>query len=311
MGSMLNKDMTLVDACIWGDINQVKRIIKKIWIKHNRYINNRKKYSIQSQCNCEGTITNTKLDLSLDSRFFPDNSFDALWWACYYGNKRVVKLLLDYHIEYNINYDIHKYGPELFFLVCKYDGDTIMEYLLEYCEKYTFHMIDDELIFKALQNGLEKILIILLNYRLRIGIPFDIEINENNIYRIEHKHKNINIHTPTFKILFEYGEKMNYKLNIYKLSYPSHSTYLKYLSKHNYIDFNIDKYNITDGCNKYNHIITNYYHICTILCTRKKIKMYSDNFHVCAHIYNNNYIDFTYNKKLYNTNYILFYWTNI
>ena len=227
----------------------------------------------------------------------------AIRLSCYNGNTTIVKLLLDYGIEHKSTIDMNVYGTILFIIAFRQNKINIVHILLEYCEKYKYNVVVDYLILTCVKLILPDILTVLLDYRCRIKIPFDIKKNETDIYNSAHYNNTTSI---VFKILFEYGEKINYKLNIYKIytcKMLNFDEYLINLSKHNYSQFNIYK------CNK-NGI---YCGFCYRYCIRKRLEFnnvrnkyiyYNNIIYNCSNI---DSISTMYCCKLYNMNYILFF----
>ena len=232
----------------------------------------------------------------------------ALWWACYTENITIVKFLLDYSIKYNTMKDIELFTYRLFDISYGATRIYIMKYILEYYEKYydkykygdiyKYCLLDDCYIRKSFGSSPDSFKL-LLDYRFKMGIPFNIESNEEYFYHFNYNKDSIEI----YKILFEYSEKMNYKLNIYKKTHPACDEYLIYLDKHNY--YNYSRY----------HKVNNT-HILMELCIHKKIKKYKNKSYeciymgvsyYCKYIHNNNNIyDLNYfNNELHNIDYIL------
>jgi len=232
------------------------------------------------------------------------NYEDALWQACYNNNTKIVKYLLDYSIEHNTMIDMKLYKYKLCGIAYGENRIHIMKYVLEYYEKYICEAVENYFILKYLLSSCE-ICTMLLDHRFRMKKPFNIENQEQYLYDCYNRTE----YNETYKILFEYGEKMNYKLNIrnldmYRPTNIAYNKYLKYLDKHNY--YNYSRYNKA-----------NRPWICITFSIHKKIKEFERTFHkciymeqccYCIYIYNNTKIyNLEYfNKELYNIDYMLY-----
>jgi len=176
---------------------------------------------------------------------------------CICNNRENFEKLLNSTNKININTNIQPYANRLFSTAFRYNRIDIVKCLLKYCEKYKLNVVNDYLIMVSFRLYRTEILIELLNHRCSIHMPFDIETNEEIIYSIGYRFKCREV----YKILFEYGEKMNYKLDIYKISYSVCDKYLKNLIKHNYSFLN-NRYDRRNGL-----------HLSSTLCNNKNLEI--------------------------------------
>jgi len=202
-----SKKKIFKDAIKHNNINKVEKILK-LWEDNNIYID--------------------KETILLD--------------ACVEGHIKIFKFLLNHFV--NNNYDVktiveHVGITYIESYTSRLDVD-IVNCLLKYCIEYNIYIFSDEVIFKLISR--DDLIYNLLEYRLKIKKPFDISKYEHYIYC-----EILCIaSTQTIKLLFDYGEKINYKLNAYQFRWHREDVikYVKYLIKHNYsIDIKyIDEY---------------------------------------------------------------------
>ena len=171
------------------------------------------------------------------------------------------RILLEYLFENNV-YNCDSYSNrimlynvgKIYFLSIisdnsmQYITDTV-KCLLNHCTKYNLNICNDNIIMRFIEykcfitniqynNIIETCLKLFLEYRYAIQQSFDLKEYEGILYNCIIQCDNIQI----AKIVFDYGEKMNYKLNITKL-YPKYDRYVLNLIKHNYGYFKYDKNN--------------------------------------------------------------------
>jgi len=215
---------------------------------------------------------------------------------CILYDQQKVKKLLNYKKNNSIDDSMKLFIIELIKVSSRTGRIDVLRYLLKKCDICKYNVIDDSIILSHIRfisfigYGLKyaNTLTELLNYRCKIHIPFDIKKHEEYIYNITYDYRTKDL----YKILFEYGEKINYKLDISKIKYGFCNEYLKKLIKHNYHEFNNNKYNI------------NYLYFPATMCNNKNIEKTLEN--LSKYIKNNNiiYESYFYRKPVYYIDYI-------
>ena len=209
---------------------------------------------------------------------------------CILYDQQKVKKLLNYKKNNSIDDSMKLFIIELIKVSSRTGRIDVLRYLLKKCDICKYNVIDDSIILSNITfislicTGIRytkrlkyiEILTELLNYRCKIHIPFDIKKHEEYIYNITYDFRTKDL----YKILFEYGEKINYKLDISKIKYCYCDEYLKKLITHNYF------------CYKKNHV-----YLSTTICNNKSIGKTFGRFSFYKYIKNNNIIyklDFCY-----------------
>jgi len=234
MGNIASKKQLFMDACKHNNLEKVKNILFAT-NKDNIYRND-ETILLYVCINCNVDILDFLIDYGT-KKYCNTNiivkGIGQIYFKCIISSNNIkfnidiVKYLLRYSIRNNL---------------CICNDNMLLRCIMYKCLSCDRDIFCESKIHKS-DEDIGVLLKLFLEYRYNIKQPFDIAKYEDKIYDY--------ISYATCKriifVLFEYGEKINYKLNIHNI-YPDCYNYFRYLIKHNYkVSNKIISYNKTNN----------------------------------------------------------------